>query len=440
MGERVNLYKLSASFERAVLHHLIMTPSFWTRVGSVVETDAFSGDVERMVAAAAFAVGKDSGSAAGSGTIVVQRLSRWMEEGRINNEQVLDCEDLVGDLEDLDPPDVDSVVAEFLPIVKERRNREALHLGMKRLARREDFSDVIDHMRETENLGDAKIVSGIDIGPETLDHMKRIHRTSRLPTGIPELDVELGGGPRSDTIAIVMGDSGDGKSMFLTHVAGSAIIRGVNTLVATLELDDEQWSTRLLANLTGIPIDAIEDRSMADECAERLRGLKLGRCRVEQFTAGVTKVDDILTWARDVEKREGWTAQLLVVDYADLLGHSKAREYEGMREVYGGLREGWSVARHGWCWSGCQARRRQKSSEKAGAGDAADSQHKVRVSDIWVVLNANEDASEIDYSITKHRGGKRGAVVTLPTELECARVCPIITDAPEDVDDGFDLF
>ena len=190
-------------------------------------------------------------------------------------------------------PDVDAVVAEFLPIVKERRNREALHLGMRRLAHREGFEDVIEHMKATERLGERKVISGIDIGPKTLQNIRRVSRSQRLPTGVPELDQELGGGVRTETISIVMGDSGDGKSMFLTHVAGSAVVRGVNTLVATLELDDVQWTHRLLANLTGVPIDAIEDRSMERECEERLAELELGRCRVEQFTAGATKVDDI---------------------------------------------------------------------------------------------------------------------------------------------------
>jgi hypothetical protein len=437
MGTKVDLYKLSRSFERAVLHHLVFTQSFWSRVGQAIEADAFSGDLERLVGSAACVIGQETGAAPGSGTVVVQRLCRWMDQGRLNNEQVLDCEDLVAELEDLDPvPDVDMVVAEFLPIVKERRNREALHLGMKRLARREGFEDVIEHMKATERLGVRKVVSGIDIGPDTLKTIQRVSRTNRLPTGVPELDQELGGGVRSETISIVMGDSGDGKSMFLTHVAGSAVVRGVNTLVATLELDDVQWTHRLLANLTGVPIDAIEDRSMEAECEERLAELQLGRCRVEQFTAGATKVDDILQWANEVEQREGWGAELLVVDYADLLGHSKSREYEGMREVYGGLRAGWAVERHGWVWSGCQARRRQKSSDKAGRGDAADSQHKIRVSDVWVILNANDDATEIEYDIAKHRGGKRGGRITLPTELECARICPIITE----VEDDFDLF
>ena len=41
---KVDLYKLSRSFELAVLHHLVLTQSFWTRVGQAVEAD----EAERM--------------------------------------------------------------------------------------------------------------------------------------------------------------------------------------------------------------------------------------------------------------------------------------------------------------------------------------------------------------------------------------------------------
>jgi len=603
--QKAEPYRFAPKFQQAVLRHLVFDRGFWARVGATVEPDAFAGDAARLVALAAKAVGAETGKGPGSGTIVVQRVSRWRHEGRVTHEQVVAVGDLVDELEDMDdPPDPDGVGDELIPVIKERRNREAVRLAMRRVGSREgDLEDVIEHLQATVRLGASQIVAGTQLGPKALDAIRRLRRTDKLPTGISELDCELSGGPPVGTLSVVMGGAGDGKchaagqeilmadgsvklvedvrvwdrlmapegkvrnvlatsrgegemyevrplrgepwrvnadhiltlvgtgrpgvaryggrvvdvsvrdylswpvrrrrdfklwrapvdeipvrvrrkevrprrqrknvlltgfdvvptgirepyfgftldgdgryllgdftvthnSMFLCHVTGSALLSGRNVLVATLELNEEQWLTRLIANLTGVPIDGIADGSMESEALMRLESLPpRGSCFVGQFAPEVTTVSDLITWVDAVEQREGIGVDALVVDYADLLGHSKSRDYEGMREVYGGLREEFAVKRSGWSWTASQSRRRSKSTEKQGADDAADSQHKIRVADLWIALNASDD--EVEYRIAKNRGGKRGGVVSLPTEFECARIAPVAESAEDGQADLF---
>lgn len=439
MGDRVDPYRFAATFERAVLRHLVFEQRFWGRVGDAVEPEGFSGESAKLVALAATAIGRETGKAPGSGSLIVQRVQRWQHEGRLTHETVLDVDDLVGELEDLEGvADVDAVVDELVPVLKERRNREAVRLAMKRVGAREDLEDVIEHLQKTTRLGVGQTVAGVKLGVGALDIVRKGRRTDRLSTGIGELDAEIGGGPPVGTLSVCMGGAGDGKSMFLCHVSGSAVLAGRNVLVATLELNEEQWITRLMANLTGIPIDGIADGTMDAEVELRLSELPpMGACYVGQFAPEATTVDDLMTWVEAMEQREGVRFSVLVVDYADLMGHHKARDYEGMREVYSGLREEFAVKREGWVWTASQSRRKQKPKEKQGADDAADSQHKIRVADLWIALGASEDGGEIEYRVSKNRGGKRGGLVTLPTELECARIAPMV----EDPDDGtMDLF
>lgn len=439
MGDKRDPYRFADAFERSVLRHLVLEPRFWARVGEAVEPDAFSTEERRLVALAASAIGRETGKGAGSGTLVVQRVQRWRHEGRVTHESVLAVDDLVGELEDLeDVPDADAVVDELLPVIRERRNREAVRLAMKKVATRDDLTEVIAHLQATARLGATQVVAGTKFGPEALAAIRRLRKTEKLSTGIVELDTELAGGPPLGTLSVVMGGAGDGKSMFLCHVSASALLGSRNVAVATLELNEEQWLSRLTANVTGIPIDGIADGTMDREVEHRLGDLPpLGNCVVGQFAPEATTVEELVTWVDALEQREGWGVDVLVVDYADLLGHSKARDYEGMREVYSGLREEFAVKRSGWVWTASQSRRKSKPKEKQGADDAADSQHKIRVSDLWIVLSMAEDGSEIEYRVAKNRGGKRGGLVTLPTELECARIAPL-AEAP--ADGSLDLF
>lgn len=782
----VDPYRFAPDFERAVLRHLIFDRRFWGLVGEGIEPDAFSTDPAKMLALAVVAIGHETGKSPGSGTPVVQRVVRWRHEGRVTHETVISVGDLVEELEDFSAPDVDVVVNELVPVIRERKNRESIRDAMKIVATRGDLEPVIRNLQKTSRLGVSQRTVGTKLGLDALAAIRDLRRTDRLSTGITELDSELGGGPLRGTASVVMGGAGDGKchakgqgilmangaikpveavepgdllagpggavrvvlctnmghgpmfdivplrgrpwrvnadhvltlvrsggardgdlvdvalhdwmgwsanrkskyklvrsgvdefvggsaagelpirpyllglllgdgclcnsdvrlttadpeieravgveagllglrvhiyrkpgtpakeialsgiqgmtnplarrleglglrgcrsgdkfvplgyrvaerqarlellaglidtdgsanhtayefstisaglardvafiarslgfaatvsecekraqtgatatcwrvgvsgdvteipvlvcrkrlrqrdqtknvlrggfsvvpagdedfwgfsldgdgryllddftvthnSMFLCHVGGSALLSGRNVLVATLELNEEQWQSRLIANLTGIPIDAIADGSMDAEAAARLEDLPpLGTCFVGQFAPEVTRVDDIMSWVAATEEREGISTDVLIVDYADLMGHTKTRDYEGMREIYAGLREKFGVEHGGWLWTASQARRKERSGKghhKQGADDAADSQHKIRIADLWIVLQMNEEGSEIEYRISKNRGGKRGGSVTLPTELACGRIAPI---AELQATDGtFDLF
>lgn len=439
MADTTSPYRFAEAFELAVLRHHVLEPRFWATVGRHLEPSALATPEAQLVAKAVAVIAAETGRGPGSGTLVVQRLARWREEGRITHEQVLDAGDLLDELEDWEaPPPVDGVVAELVPVLRERRNREAVRLAMKRAATRDDMAEVIQHLQATTRLGVAEATEGIRLGPEALAKVRDLRQTDRLPLGIAELDAELGGGPLVRTLTTFMGGSGDGKSMALAHATGSALLAGHNVLVATLELADTQWICRLMANLTGVPIDGIADGSLEGECAARLAELPgLGQCEVGQWTPGATQVSDLLAWADEVEQRAGWRADVLVVDYADLLGHSKSRDYEGMREVFAGLREEWSVKRNGWALTASQSRRKGKAGEKQGVEDGADSQHKVRVSDLWIVLRMNDDGTEIEWYVGKNRNGKRGSCLTLPTELECARVAPMDPDVDAEIAELF---
>jgi hypothetical protein len=228
--------------------------------------------------------------------------------------------------------------------------------------------------------------------------------------------------------------------MMLCQVAGASMRSSRHTAVATLELSEAQWVARVLANLTGLRINDVALPEREQDLIARLNGLGgLGHCEVAQFTPEVTTVREILDWVDDVEQRRGVAIETLVVDYADLLGHSRKRDYEGMREVYSTLREEFAVKRNGWVWTASQSRRKRKATERQGANDGADSQHKIRVADLWLTLDASEDGGEMSYRISKNRGGARGSIVTLPTDFATAQLAPDL-GAMGDDDGSLDLF
>lgn len=434
-GEKVPPYELAPRFEHEVLRALVFEPAFFTRVGKHVEPDAFSAELNILLARACLSVSTDIGRCPASATVVVQRVARWREEGRVTHEQVMDVDDLLADLEAAPPSrDVDAVVREFAAVVKGRKRRESVHAALDKLGTRDSLEKVAQGMLEAERLGEPALTSVLALDQRAMDDVAAERITERLATGVWELDQELGGGPPAKTLNTVMGATGDGKSTFLIHAGVSAALEGEDVLIISLELSTHMQLCRVIANITGIPIKTVYSGTVDAEVQRRIDEVlgqeKYGHIEVVGMSAGTSRVDDVINAVDDLEQRRGSKCRVLVVDYADLLGHSCKDDYKGMREVYASLRDRYSLGRAAWCWTASANRRKQKKKEKQGVEDGSDSQHKARISDTWVVLDYNEETTLLTYYLSKVRYGKRGGIIELPTEMDCARIAPRVASYP----------
>ena len=67
------------------------------------------------------------------------------------------------------------------------------------------------------------------------------------------------GGIPNKTLNIALAGTGVGKSLFMCHVASSALLQGKNVLYITLEMAEEKIAERIDANLLNVPIQDIVD-------------------------------------------------------------------------------------------------------------------------------------------------------------------------------------
>jgi len=419
-------YRFAPSFEKEVLRHLIFCEKFWIAAGPHLDSAALSEGMPQLVGRAIMTLGAEFGHAPGSGTLVVERIARWREVGHVTFEQIFEAEDFVGALESLPMTDAESVLSQLIPTIKLRQQRENLKFMMDRVgARADDLDDVIERIQGTNTLGKFDVPTGISVTPEALALFAKKAELPKLPLGIGPLDAYLGGGQRSKTLSVFMGSTGDGKSMALCHVAGTCLLNHVHVFVATLELSEDEWFARLVANITGIPIESLNDGSLLEDAQARLSKIyRLAHVEIAAFTPMVTSVAELLAFVEERERKLGVKFRVLAVDYADLLGHGKSKDYEGARSVYAELRKGFALKRDGWVWTASASRRKQKPKDIQGIEDGADSQHKARLADLWIPISFDDQEATMQYSIAKNRYGRRGFAVTIPTELECARMVP----------------
>lgn len=439
----VEPYGLEPAFERKVILFTCGSSKFYGAVGHAVVAELLQADAgAKLAVEAAHAIAKEVGHGPDSVVIVLQRLRRWMGEGKLTLEQYREAEQTFDDAEDEgDVPEL-AVLAELVPIIQRRQHSEVLVTAAKEYAGRQDMTKVVDMIQAAARLGKTDINIGVKIGPESFRELEQQVEVERLPLGIPEIDSFFNGGIKIGEEVVFAGGTGDGKSLALTHLLCSGAKHGLFCGYVTLEVAPMEVRARIKANLTNIPINAIMSGGEAlAECKKRLAMLsdRLGPIYVKDFTPKVTTNLDIIEWVSQCEQVEGRKMQVLVVDYEDkvgpLPGSEKKPKHEWTEDNYEGLRI-WAKDSQRWVATASAIKgsaskdSKGKKAKRHDVEDASDSQGKSRVCDVWLNLMINDEHTELQVFVGKNRtGNSRQNFGPWPVDYSCAQIAPV-TDLP----------
>jgi len=430
-------FNFDPTFERALVYVLCSHPRTWSLIGVEVEADCLAAPSAKLAIQAAAIVARERGTGPESTVVVMQRLRRWMSEGKVTHDQIVAVADYFDAAEDAGAMVSDeALLAEVVPILKRRMEREAIETGLSEYQRRGDVHGAMQRLEKAKHLGEYEDTVGVAIGPGSFEHLERLKTIQRLKSGILELDDSLGGGWMRGTLLYYLAPSGGGKSVSLTQHAAASCLQGFRVGVATLELPVPIWLARVKACLTGIPIDAIIEEPYACGAIERLDEIfgrpGMGAITVKSFTPKATTMGTLRGWIRDTEQAWGAQMDVLVVDYADKMraqGISE-RAQDNSYTASGSVYEDMFVwARDGkrWAATASQSRRgdgKNKATKKLDIDDTADSMGKPRTADYGVSINLR-DQEQVELHVFKNRLGRNGQTIgPLPTDFACARIAP----------------
>jgi hypothetical protein len=453
------LYWMDPAFERRVAYLCCTSPTFWARVGSEVDPDCLNVEASRLVLVAARLIAHDTGRPPESPVVVLQRLRRQMDDGKVTYDQVLSAQDYF--LDEAETGDLrlteDAVVAELAPILRKRLERAAVLKVMEEAGKGADedapLPETTKLIERAARVG--KPVEGADPGLVVgeqggYDAIHVAKRAERLSTGVEDLDILLRGGPRRGGLQVWIGGTGAGKSVSLVQRVCVAARAGLHVALATLELTIETQLARVKANLTGAAIDDILDDP---DCVKgALSLMSFGPIRIQTFSSPTTR--DLFAWVDACElaeaERRGMPpgsrvpVDLLSIDYGDLIvtpptvGKDADHGYSVGKHVFGGLRtyaEGQKKPGDGghpggpiWVDTACAATRDAQGHKRKhlGTNDVADSLHKMRRATLAVSINPQEDGT-IEWWVDKNsHGPAKFGVGPLPADLASARIAPIV--------------
>lgn len=416
-------YNFTPGFTQKLMASCCHSATVYNRVGHMLDPAALTGKEPKLICVALKMVFDEVGSGPGDPDVVFQRLRRINEDGNLCKDDFLACIDYIQEVESL--PENNALINETANELRDRAYTVAIEAGFETLGGKDQLK-TIEALQKAQRIGVEDVSIGITLGDHVFDRIKNMRRMDRLPTGILSLDSRLMGGPSRGQLAFWVGGPGDGKSMALNTNAGVALRAGYQVAYATLELADLQCHTRMLALLTGVPINEIET-GQSTLCRERYQQLieskSIGAFHVKEFTPQVTEVAELIAWCDTIEQKTGKPVDLLIVDYADKLGAPTAKDgYNAGLIVYEGLRI-WAHENKKWLWTASQSTRKVRDQKTVDMMNIADSQHKARVADLIVTLMHDGDSQMMDFFTAKNRTGEsRFKVGPLPSAFDLGSI------------------
>lgn len=338
------------------------------------------------------------------------------ERGRMKQSAIDEAEDFLVGLSSVSEKESDTLEA-LAPLIRRRKESEVVDALIRAHGAHDDLEPLVAALQATRLIGVTDENPGMFLNQDVFERIDRLRHVERLSLGVQDLDMALEGGLGRSQLCVFMGKAGDGKSMALINLAAKAICSGLNVAVASLELEEEPWTARLLANLAGVRTNDILNGRWK-EASIRLRelqeGVGLGKFQVKWFPPRATKWSQVkASFQRTRDEMGG--LDLFITDYADKILPDGRHDgtYSAMEEVY----EEHRLTAVNWkCWA-ATASQKKTGVVKADVDDASDSAGKGRVADMMVDLMAMENGTEMLIRVLKNRHG--------PSRME---VGPLVTD------------
>ena len=135
------------------------------------------------------------------------------------------------------------------------------------------------------------------------------------------------GGLPNKTLNIALAGTGVGKSLFMCHVASSALLSGKNVLYITLEMAEEKIAERIDANLLNVPIQEITDlpKVMFENKVTNLAKKTQGTLIIKEYPTASAHSGHFKSLLNELALKKSFRPDIIFVDYLNICASSRYR-------------------------------------------------------------------------------------------------------------------
>ena len=144
------------------------------------------------------------------------------------------------------------------------------------------------------------------------------------------------GGLPNKTLNIALAGTGVGKSLFMCHMAASALTQNLNVLYITLEMSEERIAERIDANLLNVPIDQI-DKMSKDMFTTKVANISkqtTGKLIIKEYPTGSAHTGHYRGLLNELKLKKQFTPQIIFIDYLNICSSSRMKGMGGAINSY----------------------------------------------------------------------------------------------------------
>ena len=162
---------------------------------------------------------------------------------------------------------------------------------------------------------------GHDYIEQSSDRYEFYHRKEeKIPFDLEKFNFITKGGLPNKTLNIALAGTGVGKSLFMCHMAGSALTQGYNVLYITCEMAEEKIAERIDANLLNVNVKDIMDlpevlfNSKVNEISRKTQGKLI----IKEYPTASAHAGHFKALLSDLKLKKDFTPDLIFVDYLNI--------------------------------------------------------------------------------------------------------------------------
>ena len=241
------------------------------------------------------------------------------------------------------------------------------------------------------------------------DRYEFMHREEeRIPFDLDLMNKITKGGLPNKTLNICMAGTGVGKSLFMCHMAASALMMNKNVLYITLEMSEERIAERIDANIMNVPMKDLPDMSKKEYGKKigRLKSKTQGKLIVKEYPTAAAHAGHFRHLLQELEIKKDFKPDIIFIDYLNICASQRIRpgaganSYTLVKSIAEELR-GVAVECDVPIMSATQTTRSGFGSTDIGLEDTSESFGLPATADMMFALITSEELEELDQLVVK---------------------------------------
>ena len=231
----------------------------------------------------------------------------------------------------------------------------------------------------------------------------------RIPFDLEFFNKITKGGVPNKTLNIALAGTGVGKSLFMCHVAASALVEGSNVLYITMEMAEERIAERIDANLLNVPIDQLENMSkdMFTTKVQDLARKTTGKLIVKEYPTGSAHSGHFRSLLNELKLKKQFEPDIIFVDYLNICASSRMKGMGGAINSYTYIKaiaeelRGLAVEFNLPIFSATQTTRSGFSNSDVGLEDTSESFGLPATADLMFAIISTEELEQMNQLMIK---------------------------------------